>query len=53
MRIYIAGGVSGNLNPAWKRVAKGMTLPEALERENFWQGGSVGIGSTICTMLRQ
>lgn len=39
MIIYLAGGVSGNLNPAWKRVAKGESFKEALRHENFWQGG--------------
>lgn len=44
MIIYLAGGVSGNLNPAWKKVARGMTFTEALVNENFWRGGSRGTG---------
>lgn len=39
MIIYLAGGVSGNLKPAWKHVARGMTIKEALLHEDFWQGG--------------
>lgn len=39
MIIYLAGGVSGNLNPAWKRVSKGESFKEALRHENFWRGG--------------
>ena len=30
MRIYLAGGVSGNLKPFWKMVAHGMEWSEAL-----------------------
>ena len=48
MIIYLAGGVSGNLNPAWRRMAKTEITPEnfikGLEYENFWRGGSHGIG---------
>lgn len=51
MILYLAGGVSGNLNPAWKRVARGETLEEALKHENFWPGGSRVTGYT--TRLRQ
>ena len=43
MRIYLAGGVTGNLNPAWKRMAKTEITPNGLIRglvdENFWRGG--------------
>ena len=35
MIIYLAGGGSGNLRPAWKNVARGMTLKESLIHENF------------------
>ena len=48
MIIYLAGGVSGNLNPAWRRMAKDEISCEAFERalihENFWLGGKVGTG---------
>lgn len=45
MIIYLAGAVSGNLKPAWQRVAKRPDLSfkafkEELINENFWQGGS-------------
>jgi len=37
--IYLAGGVSGNLNPAWKRMAKVEITPDGfikgLADENF------------------
>lgn len=43
MRIFIAGGVSGNLKSAWTRAARHDPTPrgfmEALASENFWQGG--------------
>ena len=43
MRIYLAGGVTGNLNPAWKRMAKTEITPngfiKGLMDENFWRGG--------------
>lgn len=44
MRIYLAGGVSANLNPAWKYMAKKEQITEdgfieGLKNENFWQGG--------------
>ena len=43
MILYLAGGVSGNLKPAWNRMAKGEITPdaflEALQNENFWRGG--------------
>ena len=48
IRIYLAGGVTGNLNPAWKRMAKTEITPngfiKGLIDENFWQGGRHGIG---------
>ena len=48
MILYLAGGVSGNLKPAWNRMAKGEITPdaflEALQNENFWRGGSQDIG---------
>ena len=31
MRLFMAGGVSGNLNPVWKMVAKGKGWDEAIE----------------------
>ena len=31
MKIFLAGGVSGNLNPVWKMVARGMTWRGAVE----------------------
>lgn len=43
MIIYLAGGVTGNLNPAWKRMAKTEITPngfiKGLIDENFWRGG--------------
>ena len=43
IRIYLAGGVTGNLNPAWKRMAKTEITPngfiKGLIDENFWRGG--------------
>ena len=48
MRIFLAGGVSGNLNPAWKKMAKTEITPsgfvKGLADENFWQGGRADIG---------
>ena len=41
MIIYLAGGVSGNLNPAWKLVANGMSFYEALVCENSHPEGKV------------
>lgn len=29
MRVYLAGAISGNLNPAWKRMAGGAEISEA------------------------
>lgn len=48
MQIFLAGGVSGNLKPAWQRVAKRpdaslKALEEELINANFWQGGSQDI----------
>lgn len=52
MIIYLAGGVAGNLKPAWHRMVQdNITFKEALQRENFWRGGSQGIGYK--TWLRQ
>lgn len=50
MIIFLAGGVSGNLKPAWQRVAKRpvpslKAFQEELINENFWQGGSPVTGS--------
>ena len=44
-----SGGGSGNLKPAWQRVAKRpdtslKAFEEELINENFWQGGSLDIG---------
>lgn len=44
MKIYLAGAISGNLNPAWRKVAKGGAITpssfiEELVNENFWRGG--------------
>lgn len=41
MIIYMAGGVSGNLKPAWKAMKENTpeAFVEALKNENFWQGG--------------
>ena len=46
MIIYLAGGVSGNLKPAWKRTKQptAESFIKGLCDENFWQGGSQGIG---------
>lgn len=48
MRIYLAGGVTGNLNVAWKRVARTEITPNNLRKvlidENFWQGGRHATG---------
>ena len=43
MRVFLAGGVSGNLNPAWKYMARTEISTDGFVRglinENFWQGG--------------
>lgn len=44
MIVFLAGGVSGNLKPAWQKVAKQpdislKTFKKELINENFWQGG--------------
>ena len=44
MIVFLAGGVSGNLKPAWQRTAKRPDISlkafaEDLANENFWQGG--------------
>jgi len=44
MIIYLAGGVSGNLKPAWKNMARGGQITstafiEALRNESFLGGG--------------
>lgn len=44
MIIYLAGGVSANLNPAYRRMVQGCDISnngfiKALKDENFWQGG--------------
>lgn len=43
MRLYLAGGVSGNLKPAWTNMAKSDIsdngFKKALIDENFWRGG--------------
>lgn len=49
MIVYLAGGVSGNLAPAWHRMCKRNDLSkdsflEALVHENFWRVGNLGIG---------
>lgn len=55
MRLYLAGGISGNLKPAWRVCVESLSgesawrevsqaLEEALKTEGFWQGGSHGIG---------
>lgn len=49
MIVFLAGRVSGNLKPAWQKVAKHSdisleTLKEELINENFWRGGSHDIG---------
>jgi hypothetical protein len=46
-----SGWVSGNLKPAWQKTAKRTdtslkAFTEELQNENFWQGGSRGIGYT-------
>ena len=52
MIVFLAGGgVSGNLKPAWQKAAKRNDISlkaftEELKNENFWQGGSRGIGYT-------
>lgn len=56
MIIYLAGGISGNPKPAWKRMTDGGDISNngfirALKDENFWQGGSLGTGYK--TRLRQ
>lgn len=57
MRVYLAGGVSGNLNPAWRNMSKNeITVGgfiKGLFDENFWQGGSEGTGYMVqCMVLR-
>lgn len=41
-------GVSGNLKPAWKKMAQAEITPKGfikgLEDANFWRGGSQDIG---------
>lgn len=46
MLIYLAGGVSGNLKPAWKLMQENTPsgFVKALTDANFWRGGSRGIG---------
>ena len=49
MIVFLAGGVSGNLKPAWQKVAKRpdaslKAFQEELINENFWRGGSLDIG---------
>ena len=46
MIIFLAGGVSGNLKPAWQKTKEPtpQSFTQALKDENFWQGGSLGIG---------
>lgn len=44
MIIYLAGGVSGNLKPAWNKTARRDDVSlsafcEELQNENFWQKG--------------
>jgi len=43
MRIFLAGGVTGNLNPAWKVMSRTEITPNGfirgLQVENFWRGG--------------
>ena len=51
MIVFLAGGISGNLKPAWKKTAKRADISlnaftEELKNENFWRGGSRGIGYT-------
>lgn len=58
MIVYLAEGVSGNLNPAWKRMAKAEITPDGFMKglidENFWRGGSDGTGFNMRrTALRQ
>lgn len=47
--IYLAGGVTGNLNPAWKKMTE--LTPNGFIRgltdANFWRGGSQDIGYMI------
>ena len=41
MIIFLAGGVSGNLKPAWHETSEPTpdSFVKALHHENFWQGG--------------
>lgn len=48
MIIYLAGGISGNLNPVYKRMSRSGDISvekfeESIYHENFWRGGSQGI----------
>lgn len=50
MRLYLAGGVSGNLKPAWTVASRTGATLESFERavyEGFWLGGKAG---TFCNM---
>lgn len=48
MKMFMAGGVTGNLNPAFNKFAKtdlsDKEFIKALKDENFWQGGSQDTG---------
>ena len=53
MRLFLAGGVSGNLKPAWTVASRTGATMESFERaiyENFWQGGKVGISYSMKCM---
>lgn len=46
MIIFLAGGISGNLKPAFRNMARNNDISQngfikALKDENFWQGGGV------------
>lgn len=57
MKIFLAGGCHSKIGPAYKRMVadndiSGDGFARALVNENFWLGGSEGIGQTDCTTLR-
>ena len=58
MIVFLAGGVSGNLKPAWQKAAKRNDISlkaftEELKNENFWQGGNLGTGYTRFRPLKK
>lgn len=55
MKIYLAGGINGNLKPLWSNIVNSSKDFRELEYkyENFWQGGNQDIGYTMDWFRRQ